>query len=131
MDTAILVDELNKRAFDLVKTLNEKHFVFTVAALMKNEDAEDWYIVLGIPNLRVTGSRPALIDLYDIITESNLTQDNFILTLNDIKLLDDKDDLFNLLRLKFNPNPEVLRIPFTGNYIKGVRIPDSIIYQIK
>ena len=131
MDTAILVDELDKRAFELVKTLNKKGFEFTVAALMKNEDAEDWYIVLGIPGLRTKGSRAPLTILYDVLKESNINESGFSLTLNDIKLLDDQDIIFTLLRRRFNPGGEVSRLVVTGNYIDGTRIPDSIIYQIK
>jgi hypothetical protein len=126
MDTAILVDELDKSAVKLVEALNKKDFEFTVAALMKNEDTEDWYIVFGVPGLRTRSSRNSLVVIYDVIKENGLN-----LTLNDIKLLDDRDITLLLLKHRFNPNQELSRIVFTGNYIEGVRIPDSIIYQIK
>ena len=127
MDTAILVDDLDKSAIKLVKALNNnKDFNFTVAALMKNQDTEDWYLVLGIPGLRTKSSRNSLVIIYDVIKEMNLN-----LTLNDIKLLDDWDITLLLLKRRFSPSEEISRIVFTGNYIDGVRFPDSIIYQVK
>jgi hypothetical protein len=126
MDTAILVDDLDKSAVKLVKALDDKGFEFTLAALMKNEDTEDWYIVFGIPELRMKSSRGSLTVIYDVIKEANLN-----LTLNDIKLLDDRDITLLLLKSRFNPSPELSRIFLTGNYIDGVRIPDSIIYMVK
>jgi hypothetical protein len=126
MDTAILVDELDRSAVRLVNALNNKGFAFTVAALMKNEDTEDWSIVLGIPELRIKGSRGSYAEIYNTIKENNLS-----LSLNDIKLLDDKDITLLLLKSRFGPSQEMSRIVFAGNYINGVRFPDSIIYQIR
>ena len=126
MDTAILVDELDRSAVRLVNALNSKGFAFTVAALMKNEDTEDWSIVLGIPELRIKGSRGSYAEIYNTIKENNLS-----LSLNDIKLLDDKDITLLLLKSRFDPSQEMSRIVFAGNYINGVRFPDSIIYQIR
>src|ERR1700757_3934620 len=111
MDTAILVDELDRSAVRLVNALNSKGFAFTVAALMKNEDTEDWSIVLGVPELRIKGSRGSYAEIYDTIKENNLS-----LSLNDIKLLDDKDITLLLLKSRFDPSQEMSRIVFTGNY---------------
>ena len=126
MDTAILVEELDRSAFKLVKALSNNGFAFTVAALMKNQDAEDWYVVLGIPELHSKGSRDSFAIIYNTIKENNLS-----LSLSDIKLFDDRDVTLLLLKRRFNPSKEISRTFFTGNYIDGIRFPDSIIYQIK
>jgi len=125
MDTAILVEELDKNAIELIKILDKRNFAFSIATLTKNEDQDDWYLVLGIPGLRIKGWRESLTELNGIITEENL-----MISLYDLKLVDDKDELFNLLRLKFNTGKEISRIFFNGNYIHGVRFPDSIIYRV-
>lgn len=126
MDTAILVEELDRSAFKLVNALNNKGFPFTVAALMKNQDTEDWSIVLGVPELRSKGSRDSFAVIYNTIKENNIN-----LSLSDIKLLDDRNVTLLLLKGTFPPTQQVSRIVFTGNYINGIRFPDSIIYQVK
>jgi hypothetical protein len=126
MDTAILVEELDRSAFKLVNALNNQGFAFTAAALMKNQDAEDWYVVLGIPELHTKGSRDSFAVIYNTIKENNLG-----LSLNDIKLLDDRDITLLLLKRRFNSSQEISRTFFTGNYIDGTRFPDSIIYMVK
>ena len=125
MATAILVNELEQNAIELIKVLDEKKFVFTVAALMKNEDQEDWRLVLGIPGIRTTGSRDSLTQINNIIEENSLK-----ISLYDIILVDDQDRVLSLLRLKFNTGKEISRIILSGNYFNGVRIPDSIIYRV-
>jgi hypothetical protein len=125
MDTAILEDELSSNAIKLIEVLDEKGFVFTVAALNKNEDGDDWRLVLGIPGIRTRGSRKPLTEINDIIDENDLK-----ISLYDIILIDDQDRLFNLLRLKFKTGKDIAHIRFRGNYIEGVRIPDSIIYRV-
>jgi hypothetical protein len=126
MDTAILVEELDKSAISLVNELNKKGFDYTVAALMKNDETEDWSIVLGVPGLRKTGSRNSYAEIYQTIKELNLS-----LSLNEVKLLDDRDVTLLLLKRRFDPIEKISRIVFVGNYINGIRFPDSIIYQIK
>jgi hypothetical protein len=126
MDTAILVDELNQNAVELIKVLDEKNFVFTVAALMKNEDAEDWRLVLGIPEIRTKGSRDSLTQINNIIEEKDLK-----ISLYDIILVDDQDRLFTLLRSKVGVRQGALPLKITGNYFDGTRFPDSIIYVVK
>ena len=125
MDTAILVDELNNNAIALLKALDKREFIFTIAALTKSPEGEDWRLTLGIPELRKRGSRDSLIKIDNVITEENLE-----ISLSDIKLIDDQDGLFNLLRLQFHTGKEIERIFFNGNYLKGQRIPDSIIYRV-
>ncbi|PWK78515.1 hypothetical protein LX99_02359 [Mucilaginibacter oryzae] len=126
MDTAILVDVLNKNAFNLVNKLNAKGFSFTNAALMKNHDAEDWYLVLGIPHLQEKGSRAAFEIIYNTIKENNLD-----LSLNDVKLVDDRSTIFELLRKRFSPSEKIFKEVFRENYIDGVRFPDSVVYSVK
>jgi hypothetical protein len=126
MDTAILVDELDQNAVQLIKVLDEKDFVFTIAALMKNEDAEDWRLVLGIPGIRTKGSRESLTQINNIIEENSLK-----ISLYDIILVDDQDRLFTLLRDKVGIKSEITPLKITGNYFDGTRFPDSIIYQVK
>ncbi len=125
MDTAILVVDLEKNAEDLIKVLDEKGFIFTIATLTKNQEGEDWRLVLGIPEIKEKGSRKSLTQINDIIEENNLK-----ISLYDIVLVDDQDRLFNLLRLQLNTGKENSKIPFIGNYINGVRFPDSIVYRV-
>jgi hypothetical protein len=66
MGTTILVGELHKSAVKLISALNLAKFEFTVAALMKDEDADDWFITLGIPGLRQKGAKQFLSIIYDI-----------------------------------------------------------------
>jgi hypothetical protein len=126
MATAILVDELEQNAVELIKVLEERNFVFTVAALMKNEDGEDWRLVLGIPGIRTKGSRDPLTQINNIIDEEGLK-----ISLYDIVLVDDQDRLFNLLRSKVSASLKKLRLVITGNYFDGTRFPDSIIFIVK
>jgi hypothetical protein len=126
MATAILVDELDQNAVNLIKVLNKENFVFTIAALMRNEDSEDWRLVLGIPEIRTKGSRDSLTQINNIIEENSLK-----ISLYDIILVDDQDSLFNLLRSKVKANKEISHLVITGNYFEGTRFPDSIIYQVK
>lgn len=126
MATAILVNELEQNAVDLIKVLDEKSFIYNIAALMKNEDGEDWRLVLGIPGIRTKGSRDSLTQINNIIDEKNLK-----ISLSDIILVDDQDRLFNLLRQRIGVNPEISRLVITGNYFDGIRFPDSIIFIVK
>ena len=126
MDTAILVDELDKNAVELIKILDEKNFVFTIAALMRNEDAEDWRLVLGIPGIRTKGSRDSLTQINNIIEEKKLR-----ISLYDLILVDDQDRLFTLLRGKVGVRPKISPLKITGNYFDGTRFPDSIIYVVR
>jgi len=125
MAAAILVNELEQNALELVKALDKKKFVFTVAALMKNEDEDDWRLVLGVPEIRTKGMRGALIQINNIIDEEELE-----ISLTDIRLIDDKDDVFTLLRRDYATGSEISRVSLTGNYFNGQRIPDSIIYRV-
>jgi hypothetical protein len=126
MATAILVNELEQNAVELIKVLDEKSFEYTIAALMKNEDGEDWRLVLGIPGIRTKGSRDSLTQINDIIEKKNLN-----ISLSDIILVDDQDRLFNLLRQRVSTIPKISRLVITGNYFDGIRFPDSIIFIIK
>ncbi|HEY8780798.1 MAG TPA: hypothetical protein VIM16_04215 [Mucilaginibacter sp.] len=126
MATAILVNELEQNAIELIKALDKKNFVFTVAALMKNEDEDDWRLVLGVPEIHTKGLRNPLIQINNIIDEKKLD-----ISLSDIKLIDDQDRLFNLLRSKVDSGPKISRLVITGNYFEGIRFPDSIIYVVK
>jgi hypothetical protein len=125
MDTTILVDELDKSAFKLVQALSDKNFEFTVAALMKNQDAEDWYLVLGIPELHIKGSRDSFAAIYNTIKEEDLN-----LSLSDIKLLDDRGPNFTLLKQRFKPSSKITRTIFREDYINGINFPNAIIYYV-
>ena len=110
----------------MIKVLDNQNFLFTVAALMKNEDSEEWRLVLGIPGIRTKGSRESLTKLNDIIETNSLE-----ISLYDIILVDDQDRLFNLLRNKIGVSKGIIRLVITGNYFEGTRFPDSIIYVVK
>jgi hypothetical protein len=125
MAAAILVNELEQNAIELVRALDKKKFVFTVAALMKDEEKDDWRLVLGVPEIRVKGMRSALIQINNIIDEEELE-----ISLSEIKLVDDQDDIFTLLRRDYTTGSEISRTSLTGNYFNGKRIPDSIIYRV-
>lgn len=124
MDTTILVEELDRSAIKLVNALNDKGFDFSVAALMKSQDTEDWYIVFGIPELQTKGSRDFFVIIYNTIKENELN-----LSLSDIKLLDARSLTFQFLKEVINTGSQIKRIVYTGNYIHGNRFPDSIIYR--
>ena len=92
---------------------------------MKEEDADDWYIVLGIPGLRQKGSKQFLSVIYDIIKEKNLD-----ISLSDIKLRDDESVELHALRKVFGSAKSVFRTVIGNTFVNGIRFPESILYRV-
>ena len=125
MDTAVLVQELYAEGKKLIEALDEKMSVWPTAFLMKNDELDEWDLILGFPNLNITGSHSLYKKIHEVIIEKDLQ-----LSLNDIKLLDTKDQLLKQLRTAIKTGKEIGRINFFGNSFKGQRFPDSIIYRV-
>ncbi len=125
MDTAVLVENLFIEGKKLIESLDKAGYRYPIALLMKNDELEEWNLVLAIPDLNVTGSKQVFRQIHKIIIENGLQ-----LSLNDIKLLDTKDALFRQLRTVIKTGREIGRTNFFGNSFNGQRFPDSILYRV-
>ncbi len=125
MDTAILVENLYSEGKKLIEALDRLGYRYPVALLTRNEEPEGWDLLLGIPDLDVTGSQLVFRQIHKIIIEKGLQ-----LSLNDIRLLDSKDPLFKQLRMLIKTGKEIGRVNFFGNSSNGRRFPDSILYRV-
>lgn len=125
MDTAVLVENLYTEGKKLIESLDKAGYKYPIAFLMKNDELEEWNLILAIPDLNVTGSNAVFKQLHKIIHEKGLQ-----LSLNDIKLMDTKDALSRQLKMIMKTGKEIGRINFFGNSFNGTRFPDSILYRV-
>jgi hypothetical protein len=125
MDTAVLVEDLYREGKKLIESLDLAGNRYPIAFLMKNDEPEDWILVFGIADLNITGCQDLFRQIHKIIIDNDLQ-----LSLNDIKLLDTKEQLCRQLRAMFKTGKEIGRINFFGNSFNGQRFPDSIIYRV-
>ncbi|HEX5152737.1 MAG TPA: hypothetical protein VFW07_14900 [Parafilimonas sp.] len=126
MDTALLVGIRYDEGKKLIEQLDKTGNKYPVALWINNSEKDDWVLLIGVPNLKTSGTKRIFRLIHSVVTKNSIR-----LSLNDISLIDSSGKICQGLRSVIRKTGFITdKIPFFGNFINGQSFPDSIIYRV-
>lgn len=121
-----LSPEMISSGKNLIHILDEDIFDIHSALWFYASENISWILLLGIPGLNINGPKKAYETLFPILKNNPILN----LTLLNIKLVDNSDGFFSLLRNAIKTDKGIEGIRLTRNIINGFFIEDVYIYRL-
>ncbi|MCX6149325.1 MAG: hypothetical protein NTX22_02235 [Ignavibacteriales bacterium] len=120
--------EMVNEGISLIKKLDSLEMQPEAALWFYDVDKNSWKFIIAEKNLKKEGPK----SLYKKIQILLLNSPNEfpIISLSDIVLLDEKEQLISLLRSAYRTGKGISNIRFSQNVINGTMIEDALIYRL-
>jgi len=122
----ILSERIIQTGREIVEKLDNMNLSITSALWLYSAEANQWRLVLVSPLVRQKGPR----HLYKFVQSCLLKFSDRLISLSDITVLDDRNNMINILKGAIKTGKTLSSIRFTHNYVNGVLIEDAYIYRI-
>lgn len=127
MAQTTLVEDTIRGGEDVVAALDAAGVRVTAAFWHYDPEAEDWTLVLALPDVDEAGPSAAYRRVRD--AAGSALRDHR-LRLSDTQVRSPADDLVVLLGKAIRTGPGLSRIRFSRNVINGAYIEDALIYRL-
>jgi len=126
--TELLSEQMIVAGAALLKKLDESHCLVKAAFWMFLPEGKNWKFIVASPLVKEEGPRK----YYKRIVDANkiAETDEQVISLNDITVLDNNDQLIQLLKFATSTGDSISNIRFSKNTINGVFIDDAHIYRM-